>query len=194
MKRTMQLTAALVVTVAVSACGGDDNRNEEGYAAPGTAGTSGTTAGAPAADGEFIREQMTKGQAEIEMGKLAQEKATHADVKEFGAMMVRDHQKAAEELKQVASATNVERTSPEHGEHEDILEELRGLSGREFDRKYMSHMVEDHEKVVRDLERKAQSDGNPQVTQWANRTLPKIREHLERAKSINETLDRASSY
>lgn len=193
MKRMIQLTAALALTVAVGACGGDSSRNEDTYAAPGTAaGTAGTTGNA-SVDAEFVQEQMTMGQAEIEMGRLAQQKASHADVKEFGSMMVRDHQTSGDELKQVASQTPVQNASPDHEEHQEFLEELRGLSGREFDRKYMERMVEDHEKGIRQLEQKAEGDANPQVKQWATKTLPTMRQHLERAKSIKDSLDRGTS-
>ena len=192
MKRMMQLTAALVMTVAVGACAGDTARNDDSYATPGTAGTAGTTG--TGVDAEFVREQMAMGHAEVELGRLAQQKAAHADVKEFGAMMVRDHQAAGDELKQAAAQAPEQNANPDHGEHQEFIEELRGLSGREFDRKYMDRMVEDHEKGVRELERKAEGDANPQVKQWATKTLPKMREHLERAKSIKETLDRGENY
>lgn len=46
------------------------------------------------------------GTAEIELGRLAQQRGTHAEVKEFGAPMVRDHQIAAEELKPIAARAN----------------------------------------------------------------------------------------
>ena len=190
MKRMMQLTAALVMTFAVGACAGDDSRSEDSYATPGAAtGTAGTSGNANV-DAEFVREQMTMGQAEIEMGRLAQEKAAHAEVKEFASMMVRDHQSSADELKQVVAQTPVQNASPDHNEHQEFLEELRGLSGREFDQKYMERMVEDHEKGVRQLEQKAEGDANPQVKQWANKALPTMRQHLERAKTIKEALDR----
>ena len=190
MKRMMQLTAALVMTFAVGACGGDSSRSEDSYAKPdAAAGTAGTTGNA-SVDAEFVREQMTMGQAEIEMGRLAQQKAAHADVKEFGAMMVRDHQSSGEDLKQVVAQTPAQSATPDHAKHQEFLEELRELSGREFDEKYMNRMVEDHEKGIRDLEQKIEGDANPQVKAWANKTLPTMRQHLERAKTIKEALDR----
>lgn len=195
MKRIMQGTAALALSFTMAACAGDRSPDTEDNTVPGTVGTS----GAAEIDREFVEEQIAMGRAEIELGRLAQERAMHADVKEYGAMMVRDHQMAADELRQVAAQPNA--TSPagttgtmrdDHaGDHAEALEELRELSGREFDRAYMERMVDDHQEAVRELERKAEGDANPQVQQWASKTLPKIREHLERAKSIKETLDRS---
>jgi putative membrane protein len=155
------------------------------------------TSGSVNADRDFVEEQLAMGTAEVELGRLAQQRATHADVKEFAAMMVRDHQMAADELRPIAARVNTGREtagSGDHTEHRDLMEDLAELSGREFDRKYMEEMIDDHEKGVRELERRAENAADADVKQWASRTLPKMRERLERAKSVKETLDRAGDY
>jgi predicted outer membrane protein len=50
-------------------------------------------------------------------------------------------------------------------------------------------MVEDHEQAVRRVEdRMNASGGDAQIQQWASSTLPKLRQHLERARQIREQI------
>jgi putative membrane protein len=194
MKRVMQLTAALAMAFAVTACAGDDGRENENTAATGTGGRVAGTSGTMDVDRDFVEEHLEMGNAEIELGRLAQEKATHPDVKEFGAMMVRDHQMAAKELREIASKANITADTAEAREgHAELEEELGKLTGREFDRRYIEEMIDDHQEAVQDLESKAENASNPEVKAWASKTLPKVRQHLERAQAIKETLDRAGN-
>jgi predicted outer membrane protein len=52
-------------------------------------------------------------------------------------------------------------------------------------------MVDHHEKAVNELERRAEN-GSTEVRQWAAKTLPKVQQHLEQAKTIKETLDKGN--
>ena len=77
------------------------------------------------------------GRVEIELGRLAQKRSRNQAVREFGAMMVRDHTKAAEELKALSSPSATP-AAPEDtdSDHERLIDELGELSGGDFDRKY----------------------------------------------------------
>lgn len=194
MKRMIQLTAALALSIAVGACAGDRSPDADTAAAnrDGAAvGTSGSLDG----DRDFVDEQLAMGTAEIELGRLAEQRGTHAEVKEFGAMMVRDYQLAADELKPIAARVTTGRDTAaktnDHDDHQEKFEELSKLSGRDFDRKYIDEMIDDHEDGIEDVERKAENAVDADVKAWAAKTLPTMRAHLERAKAIKETLDRA---
>src|SRR5215213_3296911 len=106
MKRLMTLTMAGALAVGAAACSGDRNANKvdaNGSAAreTGAVGTSGTSS-----DTKFVDEQLAAGRAEVSLGELAQQRGTHPDVKNFGAMMVRDHTSAGTDLKQIATRTH----------------------------------------------------------------------------------------
>jgi putative membrane protein len=194
MKRWTQFALALVATLSM-ACGGGNDRANDRAAAPagGTAGAAGTAGSAGAPDADFIQDQLADGDAEVALGRLVQERATNPQVKEFGEMMVQDHQKAGAELKQIAGKHNITVEGKEANEHNDAREKLSKLSGAEFDREYMKTMVDDHEKAVNDVERKAENADNPEVRQWASKSLPTLRQHLERARQIQETLEKGDS-
>jgi putative membrane protein len=101
---------------------------------------------------------------------------------------------AADELKQAASTANVQVNPPAEpdGDHKDLQEELTKLTGRDFDRKYIDAMVDEHQEAVNELEKKTDSDNAP-IKQWASKTLPTVRQHLERAKQIQQSLERAGN-
>lgn len=187
MKRWTQLALAAGLALLVSACAGDRapdaDRNAAREGAPGTTGTSGTSS----ADAGFVQEQLKMGQAEVDLGKLAQERGGHADVKKYGEMMETDHRMADEELKTIAGL-RTEPSKDAHGAHSDLREELSKLSGPEFDRRYIEEMIEDHEKTIDDLEKKSEGADDPQVREWAAKTLPKMRQHLAKAKAVQETI------
>ena len=112
------------------------------------------------------------GMAEVELGKLATEKASSDDVKKFGQRMVDDHTKAGDQLKQVASTQGI--TLPQGLSAKDKLtkEHLSKLSGEQFDKAYMADMVKDHTQDVADFQRESQSGSDPAVKDFASQTLP----------------------
>lgn len=191
MKPWTQAVLGIGLAASVVACGNNDRANDASRTPAGDRPAAVGTAGA-SAERDFIQDQLEDGQAEVTLGKLAAERATHPQVKEFAQMMVREHQMAGEELRQAATAANVQVAPPAEpdGDHKEAVEELSKLSGREFDRKYIDKMVDEHEEAVNEIEKKVDSE-NPQIRAWATNALPKVREHLEQAKQIDRTLEQA---
>jgi putative membrane protein len=79
--------------------------------------------------------------------------------------------------------------SPPTGELQEARERLVNRSDATFDRAYMQMMLNDHERIVRGLEGKMNSDGNEEMKEWASTVLPTAREHLRRAQLIADRLD-----
>jgi len=155
---------------------GPDNSNSVGIDTTGEAG------------GDFTMEAASAGLMEVELGNLAQQKASSAEVKRFGSRMVTDHSKANNELKQIAQQNNIVLPDSMMDKHRDMVQDLRELNGTEFDKEYMSMMVQDHQEDVNKFEQASKDDPNSPVGQWAAKTLPVLREHLSLAKQIDEKL------
>jgi putative membrane protein len=100
---------------------------------------------------------------------MASEKASNADVKAFGQMMVKDHSKAGDELKQVASQMNLQVPTQLDQKHKDLVDKLSKLNGAEFDREYMNAMVMGHQEVLGKLRARTES-AVPPAGGAANRT------------------------
>ena len=90
--------------------------------------------------------------AEVELGKMAAERSTNAEVKKFGQMMVDDHTAAGDKLKAVASQHNIPVPTALDETHRDLRDKLAKLQGADFDREYMNAMVDGHEAVASEIE------------------------------------------
>jgi putative membrane protein len=146
------------------------------------AGTSGTLA---PADHNFANEAAVGSMAEVELGNLAKEKASSADVKSFGDRMVTDHSKANDELKSWAQQKNVTLPSELDAKHKATVDRLAKLSGDAFDKAYMKEMVADHNHDVAAFKRESTAAKDPDLKAWAGKTLPTLEDHMKLAKETN---------
>ena len=188
MKRTGLLAVALAAAFTVG-CGGAANDDRD------VVGTSGD--GVSSDVQRFVRDAGMAGSAEVELGRLAIEHATNARVKEFAQTMVRDHTMAADELKAAVAPYRIAVPAQMDEQHRQLADKLRGMRGIEFDREYMSAMVDGHEDVKDLLEPRAneQPDADDPsetaVNNWAKKTLPGVDHHLVMAREIRGQLDDA---
>ena len=95
----------------------------------------------------FVNEIALAGLAEVELGKLAEERGNRDEVKQYGRMMVQDHTRANAELMKVAAQMNVQIPAGLDQKHRAMADQLRKLKGEEFDREYMRMMVDSHQQV-----------------------------------------------
>lgn len=137
---------------------------------------------------DFVKEAASAGLMEVELGRYAEQNAMNPRVRNFGTMMVRDHSKANDELKAVASQKNLQVPSTMEDSHMNKLNELKKKTGAEFDKEYMKEMVDDHEKDVDNFRKQSENGSDPDVKAFASRTLPILQMHLDSAKSIRDAL------
>ena len=149
-----------------------------------TGATGGTVSMMAPADKEFVSKAGMAGMAEVQMGNLALQKASSADAKAFAQRMVTDHSKAAEELSQLATAKGVALPTELESEHKSALDHLSSLSGNAFDKAYMDHMVQDHEKAVADFQNASTTALDADLKGWAAKTLPTLQQHLQLAQTV----------
>ena len=157
--------------------------------ATGASSAAGMKTGAgttlPAGDKAFVEKAAIGGLAEVEFGKLAQQKGSNDQVKQFGSHMVADHSKANDELKQVASSKGVTLPSDLDAKHKNKMAKLQKLSGAQFDRAYMDDMVADHKEDVADFKKEASSGKDSDIKAFAAKTLPTLEDHLKMAQSTD---------
>lgn len=155
-------------------------------ARPATTDTANNT-GAVSTD-EFAIRAATGGMMEVVLGELAQQKATHPDVKSLAQTITADHRAANQELIDIARAKGVtlptDMTSEQHQHHA----ELEGLSGAEFDRAYVQMMIEDHTQDIALYQAKANAVSSDAFRAFAEKTLPTLRKHLDMAKAAQQKL------
>jgi putative membrane protein len=147
MRQMSIVTLALVAAVTIG-CNRDDRRESRAPDAVGTSGTADVSTG----DKDFLRDVSIANMAEIELGRLAIERATNAEAKKFGQMMIDDHSKAGDDLKVLATKHNITLPTGLDDKHRELREKLATRQGADFDRAYMEAMVEGHEDVLEKLE------------------------------------------
>ena len=139
---------------------------------------------------DFIKMAIQGNYAEVDAGKLAQEKAKSEAVKQFGAMMATDHSEANNLAQTTAKVLDVELPESAGMMHQASYLKLKLLQGDTFDRSYMNDMVQDHEKDIAEYEKAA---GRGDVAgAYAKEMLPKLKHHLEEAKKIDAQLNQAT--
>lgn len=143
-----------------------------------------------AKDKDFVKEAAGGGLMEVELGRYAQQNARNPRVKQFGAMMVRDHSKANEELKGLASRKNVDLSDALDNSHQNKLSDLKQKTGSDFDEAYIKEMVDDHEKDVDKFKKQAEDGEDQDLKAFAAKTLPVLLMHQDSAKSIRDALSR----
>jgi len=141
-------------------------------------------------DVKFMQKAASGGLAEVEMGKLAQQKAEREEVKQFATRMVEDHAKANDDLARVAAANSVNLPQGMDKDTRKEMDKLQKLVGGDFDRAYMKHMLKDHRKDVKEFRDEARSKKDSDAKAFAQRTLPTLEEHLAMAE---KTYDIAES-
>jgi predicted outer membrane protein len=155
----------------------------------------------------LISEMTVVGLTEVRLGQMAVERAERADVKAFGQMMVKDHTEANAELARVASEVKIVPPTEIDKKHGDLVERMAKLTGAEFDRAYVTAMVEGHQAVAAQLREWTTASrplgpapaGDPKaadlarggpneekLTEWAVRALATVEKHLERARALQK--------
>ena len=146
------------------------------------------------ADKDFAKAAMEGGNAEVQLGTLAQQKSMSADVKHFGEMMVADHGKLNQDMAPIAQSLGV--TPPTGTSMVAKAEEakLKMMSGDSFDKAYIKDMVEDHRKDLAEFKKEAATATNPELRKAAEHGVKVVSEHLQMAEKMaqNHNIEVAS--
>lgn len=141
----------------------------------------------------FMQDAAMGGLAEVQLGKLAQERASNRQVATFARRMVDDHSRANDDLRRLAAKKGVTLPSSLDAEHQAARDRLSKLSGAAFDRAYMELMTTDHDHTVEEFRRASSSSKDEEIRAFAARTLPTLEEHRREARRIHDALARADS-
>ena len=135
-------------------------------------------------DAQFVKEAAQGGVAEVELGRLAQQKASSEDVKKFGERMAHDHAQINKTLTQLAERDSI--PLPKHLSAKDrtLKDRLEKLNGAQFDHVYMENMVKDHKQDISEFQHEARNAQNADVQEFAAQTLPTLKSHLEEAERV----------
>jgi len=136
-----------------------------------------------AGDRRFLQEAAVAGRAQVDLGELAAKRAQDPRVQQFARQVATDRKTASKELMQLAKRLDVPLSTAMAPRQKALHDRLSKARGEDFDRQYMSAMVDDHRAEVATFEREAREGRDPEVKAFAERTLPTLRQHLELAQA-----------
>lgn len=99
-------------------------------------------------DKKFLATAAQSDVNEIKLSQLAEQKASNPAVKKFAAHMVAEHEKMTASMKPFAQNWGLSAPTDLDEDHKKEYAKLSGLSGADFDKDYMSIMVDDHAKAL----------------------------------------------
>jgi putative membrane protein len=136
-------------------------------------------------DVKFVKEAGAAGASEVKLGQLGEQKASRSDVKEFAQMMIRDHTSANNELMALAKTKGVDLSAIVDTKTVNAFQALEKQgSGKEFDDAFLKQMEKDHKDAVSLFENEFKSAKDGAVKEFANKTLPILKSHLEQVQAL----------
>lgn len=143
------------------------------------------------ADAEIAAILKAANNSEIEQGKLAKTKAKNKHVKDFAAMMVKDHTDMNKKGDAIAKKANLEPKDNEISAHmtdeaKTTLEQLKGTAkGQDFDIAYIDAQINAHTQVLEAIDKRLlPSVQNADLKTELEAARPKVEAHLGQAKEI----------
>ncbi|KQM72672.1 hypothetical protein ASE74_22625 [Pedobacter sp. Leaf216] len=192
MKKLMYVMA--ISALAFQACGGGNKDAKESADSLNMAKDTTTNAAATGgiavdeADSKFTTQAAVGGMAEVELGKMALEKSSNPQVKEFATMMVKDHGMANTELMAIAKQKNITLPSTVDDEHKKKMDDLSKKTGADFDKAYVSAMVDGHKSTLKLMEDESKNGKDADLKAFATKTAPIVQTHLVMINKINDSM------
>lgn len=153
---------------------------QQAVAQPATAQPATAQPAVPGADSTFIQMAGSLGLLQVKLGKLAEEKGSSSNVRDFGQRMVADYSKANEEL--AAGAKQAAYPAPVMlRQHQLLLERFVNTGRGSFDKKYMAEMVSEHGEAARLFQQESEAGRVASLKQLASKMLPTVQQHLSLA-------------
>lgn len=134
----------------------------------------------------FIKKAATGDQTEIKLSRLALERASLPDIKQFAQTMVTDHTKSTSLLKTIAADHGVVLPENPGPQVDEKFKRLQEQSEVAFDKTYVEIMVKDHQEMLHAFEAEAGKAADPKLKDFIATVQPIVAHHLEMAKAIRQ--------
>lgn len=163
---------------------------------------------------DFAKQAAISGMFEVQSSQIAAQKAQNQQIKQFAQDMIKDHQQANQKLaslmqdnmatgsvsssgsasmnagangrSNMASAATGAAQMPQNldAKHQQMLQQLQNASGAQFDQLYTQMQLQAHQQAVALFQNYAQNGSDPELKSFAQQTLPKLQQHLQKAQGL----------
>jgi len=136
------------------------------------------------ADKSFIEKAAKAGVAEVDISRVAAERTSSSQVRDFAQMLVADHQRANDALASIAESKAVHLPAKDA----EVTEKWTKKDAKDFDEDYIEKMISAHKDAVELFENEANKGEDAETKAFARATLPKLQHHLEMALDLKKTV------
>jgi putative membrane protein len=143
-----------------------------------------TAKAASAMTQKFVKNAAITDMFEIQAGKLAQDKANDPAYKDFAKMIVDDHTKTSDKLKDMQPKLGTQLPTALDAKHKGLIDKLQSASGAAFENQFKAAQVDGHKAAIKMFENYASKGDNADLKQFAQNTLPTLKEHLQHAQAL----------
>ncbi|GGH20931.1 DUF4142 domain-containing protein [Mucilaginibacter phyllosphaerae] len=140
------------------------------------------------ADYEYAVKAANGGMLEVELGKLAQNKAISPQVMKFANMMVADHAKANTELKAIAASKFITLPAILSNDKQKDYDDFSKMKREDFDKAYIEYMVKDHKADIEEFKKEAKDGKDAELKAFAGKHVPILQHHLQMAEQAATTV------
>lgn len=166
--------------------GQQSGTTSQGQGASRSSSDSAAAAGISNDDRKFMMAAAEGGMSEVEMAKVALQKASSDSVKQFAQKMIDDHTMANDKLKQIAESKGVTLPTAPDAKRQRTMGKLQQLSGAEFDKAYIKEAGnKDHESQAKLFQKQSERGKDSEVKAFAAETLPTVQMHLQMARDLS---------
>lgn len=137
---------------------------------------------------DFSKEAAQGGMMEVQLGNIAMKNGGTQAVKDFGKMMVDDHTKINDQLKDLASKKNVDLPAMVSDDQQKDIDKLNKETGKEFDKDYVSMMVKDHKDDIDAFKKAEDKISDSDYKTFISNVLPTLQKHLDAIEAIHKKM------
>lgn len=139
----------------------------------------------PSEDAQFVVKAGECDLAEINIGRIAAQRASRPEIRQFANQLVQDHTANLNRLNEMANRNRWKVAERMDQEHQQLFQKLAGMQGQDFDREFVSKMVDGHKKVAEMYQNASQNCKNADLKSFATQTLATIRQHEQAVQRLN---------
>jgi putative membrane protein len=137
-------------------------------------------------DANFVAQANLGAPFQIASGRIAEKKATTAEIRDYAHLMVVSHIPVVDGLNSILQRKRIV-APPEtllQGAYDSMIASLKSDAGTAFDRDYVEGQVDYQKGNAALFQYEIQNGADPGLKEFAQRTLPKIEDHLQRALNL----------
>jgi putative membrane protein len=146
----------------------------------------------PPSDNTIFATLASVNKAEVDAGSLARERVSDPSVRAFAGDMVREHTELQRQADQLAAKLEL---APQPLADDTVQARaaaaettLNAAQGAAFDRAYLRSQIDAHDNAVRMLRSAQGAAANPELKALIRGTVPKVQQHLQRARDLQRRL------